>query len=59
VTAQEAEIEKIMVGGQLGQKVNETPSQPKKLGLIVPACHSSYMGSINRRIVLQASLRIM
>jgi hypothetical protein len=45
-----------MIQGQPRQKVHETPSQPifKKLGMVAHACHSSYVGSMNRRISIQA-----
>jgi hypothetical protein len=56
LATQEVEIRKIMVQGQAGQIVHETPSQQEKPGLVVYICHPSYMGSINRRIVFWASL---
>jgi hypothetical protein len=31
----------------------------KKLGIVVCACHPSYIGSINKRIAVQVSLCIM
>jgi hypothetical protein len=37
----EAEIGRIIVGGQPRQKVNETPSQ---LGTVVHTCHPSHIG---------------
>jgi hypothetical protein len=41
-------MERIKVPGQLGQKVHMTPSQQKKLGVVVHACHPSYSaGSTN------------
>jgi hypothetical protein len=52
-------IRRIMVQGQLGQKVHKTSSQPiKKLGMVEHSCHPSYAGSINRRTIVQASLGI-
>jgi hypothetical protein len=40
----------ITVGGQLRQKVHETPITTNKiLGVVVYTCHPPYMGSINRR----------
>jgi hypothetical protein len=37
---QEAEVRRFSVPGQpKRRKVGETPSQQKKLGLVVPACH--------------------
>jgi hypothetical protein len=36
---QEVEIGKIMVHGQSGQRVSETPSQLIKLRMVVCACH--------------------
>jgi hypothetical protein len=43
--------------GHPGEKVRKTISQPiKKLGTVVHTCHSSYTGSISRRIIVQAIL---
>jgi hypothetical protein len=42
---QEAEIKKITVQGQPVQK-SETPSQQKKLGVVVHIYNPSYVGSI-------------
>jgi hypothetical protein len=45
----------------LGKKLERPPptSQPiKKLGVVACACHPSYKGSINRKIVVQAGLGI-
>jgi hypothetical protein len=40
-------------------KVNETPSQlMKTLGVVVSTCDPNYLGSTNRRTVVQASLGI-
>jgi hypothetical protein len=50
---QEAAIRRIKGGDQPRQKVNETPSQPIKLGIVVYICHPRHMGSINRRIEVQ------
>jgi hypothetical protein len=36
------------------KKVNKTPSQPIKLGMVACSCHSSYEGGVNRRIMVQA-----
>jgi ribosomal protein L31 len=48
----EAEIRKITVWGQTGEKAHEILSQSttKSLGKVAHACHPSYVGSINRRI---------
>jgi hypothetical protein len=43
---------------EIGQKVHETPSQSIKTGHGACACHSSYSGGINRRMVFQANLGI-
>jgi hypothetical protein len=52
---QEAEI-RIVIPGQSGQKVPETPSQPiKKPCIVAFTCHPSYMGSITSRNVVRAS----
>jgi hypothetical protein len=51
----EAEIERMEVPGHLGKKVCETPSQQKRLSMVVHTCHSSYLGSINR-IMIQVCL---
>jgi hypothetical protein len=45
----EAEIGKTAVQGQPRQKVQETPSQQKKLGAMVHAWHPKDKGSIDRR----------
>jgi hypothetical protein len=42
--------------GQPGQKVYETPIPTIKSWVVACACHLSYVGSINRRIVIQAGL---
>jgi hypothetical protein len=49
---QEVELGRIMVPGQLRKKDPETPSHPvfTRCGMVALACHSRYMGSINRRI---------
>jgi hypothetical protein len=52
-----AEIRIIAIGGQLGQKLCETlPSAilTNKLGMVVHACHPSFVGCVNRRIKVQA-----
>jgi hypothetical protein len=38
----EAEFRRITVQGQLIQKVLETPSHQKKLGMVTITCHPSY-----------------
>jgi hypothetical protein len=50
------EIGRIRVQGQPWQNVPETQTQ--ELGVVGCTCHPSYMGSINRRIVVQADLGI-
>jgi hypothetical protein len=56
-TTQEAE----MTGrqGDLGLKPAQakTHLNQKNLGVMMCTCHPSYMGSINRKIVIQARLR--
>jgi hypothetical protein len=55
LATQETEIWTIEGRGQPKQTVSETISQPiKKLGMGAHVCHPSHMGSINRRIVVQA-----
>jgi hypothetical protein len=39
---QEAEIGRTIVQGQSRQKVQEIPSQKKKLGVLAHTCHPSY-----------------
>jgi hypothetical protein len=52
----EVEIGRIIVGGYSKQKVHKThPNFDQWLGVVVCACHLSYPGSINRRIVVQTS----
>jgi hypothetical protein len=46
----EVKIKKIAVQGQPEHKVTETASQSIRLTMVVYACHSSYWGSMNRRI---------
>lgn len=53
---QEAKIGRVMVQGQLGQKIIEIPSQPVKLGMVTCACLTSYVGVVNRTITVQAGL---
>jgi hypothetical protein len=49
-------IRRIKVQGQPRETVSETPSQIiKKLGIVVHAYYLRYMGSINRRMTVQAS----
>jgi hypothetical protein len=52
----EEEVRGIVVQGQPRQKFHENPSQQK--GEVVCTCHSSYTGSTDRRITVQASLVI-
>jgi hypothetical protein len=47
----EAKMERFMIQGQPQQKVSETPMSTNKLGTMMHACHPSYKGSINRRMV--------
>jgi hypothetical protein len=54
----EAEIGRITVWGQPGQRVQETPSQPMAGHSMACICHSSCAGSINRRFQVYASLGI-
>jgi hypothetical protein len=52
---QEAEIGRITVQGQPGQKVSETLPTPKnKLGVVVHVCNPSHLGGIGRRIMVQS-----
>jgi hypothetical protein len=55
-TGEAAEIRRIMIGGQPEQNVWETPSQP--IGGHGGACHPNFVGSVNRRILVHASLGI-
>jgi hypothetical protein len=55
LATRKAEIGRIKAS--LGKKVNKTSSQPIKLGEMVHTCLPSYVGSINRRILAQASQR--
>jgi hypothetical protein len=41
---QEAEIRRILVQNQPGQKVKEDPISINKLGMVVHFCNSSYVG---------------
>jgi hypothetical protein len=55
---QEAEIRKIATQRQHIQEVDKIPSQPiKKLGIVVCTCQPCYMGSVNKRMDVQASPR--
>jgi hypothetical protein len=55
----EAEIGRIVIQGQPREIVSRTPSQPiKKLSIVACTSHSSYVGSINRRIEVQVGLNI-
>jgi hypothetical protein len=49
---QKAEVRRIMVGGQLRQRVGETFISINKWGEVVHACSPSYLGSIDRRIAV-------
>jgi hypothetical protein len=42
----------------LGRKCTRHHLNSKKLGTVVPTCHPSYMGTVNRRITVMASLGI-
>jgi hypothetical protein len=54
LTIQEAEIERIMVRSQPGQKIHKIPHlKQSKLGIVVHACHPGCMGSASRRIYAQ------
>jgi hypothetical protein len=50
--AQEAEIRRIMVPDQPGQKVSKTPSQQNKSGVVTHACHPAMWEAIGRRITV-------
>jgi hypothetical protein len=53
----EAEITRIVVWGQFGQKKSSwdhISTNERKLDIVVHACHPSYAGSISRRIRVQA-----
>jgi hypothetical protein len=52
LATQEAEIRRIKIQGQLGQKVSEISSQSIKNWSWWYACHTSYSGSTNRRIMV-------
>jgi hypothetical protein len=56
----EVEVGRIVVGSQPGHilLITKTPSQPKKLGMVVCACLPTYVRSINRRTVIRAGLSI-
>jgi hypothetical protein len=45
---------RVMVGDQPRQKVSDTPSQQKKLGMVVCSCHPSYARGLSRRFMIQA-----
>jgi hypothetical protein len=53
LATQEAEIRRIKVQGQHGQKVSEAPISTNKLGMVVHLCNPNYTGDIGRRIVVQ------
>jgi hypothetical protein len=55
ISTQEAEIRRLMVRGQLGQKSSGNLSQ--KVGVVIRTCHSSCTEGM-RRILAQASLVI-
>jgi hypothetical protein len=42
VATWEVEIGRMMVRGPPGEKVCKTPSEQKKLGIVVHVCHPSY-----------------
>jgi hypothetical protein len=50
----EAEIGKAQVLRLVLAKHSQDPSQSTKLSMVVQACHPSYMGSIKRRVTVQA-----
>jgi hypothetical protein len=52
----EAEIRRVTVQGQHGQKASETPFSINKPGMVLHACGPSYKEGIGRRIIVQASL---
>jgi hypothetical protein len=52
--AWEAEIGRIAVWGQPEENINDTLTQPVKLGMVVTICHPSYAEGINQRHVVQA-----
>jgi hypothetical protein len=57
------EIWRIEIQAQPGQEVRETPfnklkKKKKRLSMVVHICHPSHVGSINKKIMFQASLGI-
>jgi hypothetical protein len=48
----EVEIRRIEVQGEPQKKISETPISTKKMRVVIRICHASYMGGINRRIVV-------
>jgi hypothetical protein len=49
-------IGRIKVCGRAGQKAHKTPSQQRKLGMVVNDCHPSTVESINGRITVHGGL---
>jgi hypothetical protein len=56
LATQEMEIGRIMVWDKPEEKVRKTLSSTKKLGLEEYAYHSSYVGGLSRKIMVQAGL---
>jgi hypothetical protein len=55
LTTWEVEIRRTEVRGQpKTKKFTRFPVNQQKLGMVMHACHSSYAGSVNRRIKVQA-----
>jgi hypothetical protein len=52
-TTQEVEIRRIVVQGQLGQKVSEIPITNNKVCVVVYTCNFTYPRDIGRRFVVQ------
>jgi hypothetical protein len=55
LASQEAEIGKTVVPGQSGEKVAR-PNLNQYLGVILYAWYPSYVGCLNRKMMVQASL---
>jgi hypothetical protein len=58
LATQEVKIGRITVEDQPGQNVCETSAQQVKPGVVEHAYHYTCMGTINRRIAVQASMGI-
>jgi hypothetical protein len=55
----EADMGRILVPGQAWQKKSVRPHlDHQKLGMVILTCHPSCIGSINRRIAVQAGLGV-